>query len=128
MTYVSALRFPHRLAGWPDSTKPEMVKLALRGYSKLYPSQDTSLPITLPLLECIITACNHWSSVCYQRKLLKAMYSFAFFAALRIGEITGDPGQQTTNAVTMDQLFFLRDELNNIVAAKLVLKIISTVI
>ena len=45
-----------------------------------------------------------------------------FFAALRVGEITEGLGQQTTNVITIDQLFFLRDELNNIVAAKLVLK------
>ena len=50
------------------------------------------------------------------------MYSLAFFAPLRIGEITGGPGQQTKNVIKIDQLFFLRDELNNIVAAKLVLK------
>ena len=122
MTYISALSFPHRLAGWPDPTKSEMVKLALRGYSKLYPSQDTRLPITLPILERIITACNDVFSVCYQRKLIKAMYALAFFAALRVGEITRGPGQQTKNVITIDQFFFLRDKLNNIVAAKLVLK------
>lgn len=122
MTYVSAVSYPHRLAGWPDPTKNEMVKLALRGYSKLYPSQDTRLPITLPILERIITACNQFSSVCYQRKLLQAMFSLAFFAALRVGEITGGPGQHTKNVITFDQLFFLRDDLDSIVAAKLVLK------
>ena len=58
MTYISALSFPHQLAGWPDPTKPEMVKFALRGYTKLYPSHDPRLPITLPILERIITACN----------------------------------------------------------------------
>ena len=50
MAYVSALSFPHWLASWPDPTKSETVKLALRGYSKLYPSQDTRLPITLPII------------------------------------------------------------------------------
>jgi len=78
MTCVLAASYPHWLAGWPDPTKNEMVKLALRGYSKLYPSQDTRLPITLPILERIITACNQFSSVCYQRKLLQAMFSLAF--------------------------------------------------
>ena len=61
-------------------------------------------------------------SVWYQQKLIKAMYALAFFAALRVGEITGGPGQQTKNVITIDQFFFPRDELNNIVAAKLVLK------
>ena len=121
-TYISALSFPHRLAGWPDPTKSEMVKLALRGYSKLYPSQDPTLPITLPILERIITACDDVLSVSYQRKLIKAMYAFAFFAALRVGVITGGTGQHAKNVITIDQFFFLRDELNNIVAVKLVLK------
>lgn len=119
MTYVSAVSYPHRLAGWPDPTKNEMVKLA---HSKLYPSQDTRLPIILPILERILTACNQFSSVCYQRKLLQAMFSLAFFAALRVGEITGGPAHHIKNVITMDQLFFLRDNLNSIVAAKLVLK------
>ena len=50
------------------------------------------------------------------------MYVLVFFAALRVGEITGGPGQQTKNVITIDQFFFPRDELNNIVATKLVLK------
>ena len=45
------------------------------------------------------------------------MYFLAFFAARRVREITGGPGQQTKNVITTEQLFFLRDELNNIVAA-----------
>ena len=32
------------------------------------------------------------------------------------------PGQHTKNVITIDQLFFLRDDPNSIVAAKLVLK------
>ena len=122
MTYISALSFPHRLAGWPDPTKPEMVKFALRGYSKLCPSQDPRLPITLPILERIITAFNDVFSVCYQRKLIQAMYALVFLAALRVGEITGGLGQQAKNVITINQFFFVRDELNNIVAIKLVLK------
>ena len=53
------------------------------------------------------------------------MFSLAFFAALRVEEITGGPGQHTKNLITFDQLFFfffLRDDLDSTVAAKLVLK------
>lgn len=117
MTYVLAASYPHWLAGWPDPTKNEMVKLALRGYSKLYPSQDTRLPITLPILERIITACNH-SLRCVTNENCYRQCSPLHFA----GEITGGPGQHTKNVIMFDQLFFLRDDLNSIVAAKLVLK------
>ena len=51
LTYISALSFPHHLASLPDPTKMDMIQLALRGYSKLNPSHDTRLPISLPLLE-----------------------------------------------------------------------------
>ena len=32
LTYISALGFPHRLAGLPDPTKGDMIPLTLRGY------------------------------------------------------------------------------------------------
>ena len=41
-SYISALSFPHRLASMPDPTKSEMIKLALRGYSKMNPSRETT--------------------------------------------------------------------------------------
>lgn len=50
------------------------------------------------------------------------MYALAVFAALRVGEITGGPGQHAKNVITIDQFFSVRDKLNNIVAVKLVLK------
>ena len=37
-------------------------------------------------------------------------------------KLLGGPGQQAKNVITIDQFFFRRDELNNIVAVKLVLK------
>lgn len=87
-SYISALSFPHRLASVPDPTKSEMIRLALRGYSKMNPSRDTRLPISLPILENIILACEHTKSSLYSKKLTQAMYALAFFAALRVGEIT----------------------------------------
>ena len=59
MTYITALSVHQWLAGWADPTKSEMVKFALRGYRKLYPSQDPRLPILLPIVECIITASDN---------------------------------------------------------------------
>ena len=58
-SYISALSNPHKLASLFDPTKSEMIQLALRGYSKLNPSADSRLPITLPILENIILACEH---------------------------------------------------------------------
>jgi len=44
------------------------------------------------------------------------------FCSIKGGEITVGPGQHTKNVITIVQLFFLRDDPNSIVAAKLVLK------
>ena len=70
-SYISALGFPHRLASVPDPTKSEMIKLALRGYSKMNPSRDTQLLISLPTLENITLACDHTKSSQYSRKLIR---------------------------------------------------------
>ena len=59
----------------PDRTKSEMIKLALRGYSKMNPSRDTQLLISLPTLENITLACEHTKSSQYSRKLIQAMLS-----------------------------------------------------
>ena len=56
LTYISALSFPHRLTSLPDPTKRDMIQLALRGYGKMNLSHDTRLPISLPLLEKIVSA------------------------------------------------------------------------
>ena len=99
LTYISALVFPHRLAGLPDPTKGDMIQLTLRGYRKLNPSRDSRLPISLPILENIISSCVHTQSTLYNRKLLQGMYAIAFFAVLRIGEITCQPKQTNRNLI-----------------------------
>jgi len=93
LTYISALGFPHRLAGLPDRTKGGMIQLTPTGYSKLNPSRDSRLPVSLPILENIISSCFQTQSTLYNGKLLQGMCAIAIFAALRIGEITCHPKQ-----------------------------------
>ena len=45
------LHFSIKLSPSLDLTKIDMIQLALRGYSKMNPSHNTRLPISLPLLE-----------------------------------------------------------------------------
>ena len=110
VTYISAIGFIHRVAEVPDPTKSERVQLILRGYSKLRSTgADIRLLITLPLLERIISALVHTQPTQFQRKLAQAMCSLAFFAALRIGEITSRPGQSSDKIIQLQQISFLRD-------------------
>ena len=79
-TYISSISYVHRLGSFPDPTQSSTVKLALKGHSKLNPSvADSRLPITLPLLERIVTAFSSTVSGDYHRKLMSAMYTMRFF-------------------------------------------------
>ena len=109
LTYISALGLPHRLACLPYPTKVDIIQLVLRGYSKLNPSRDSRLPISLPILENIISSCVRTQSTLYHRNLMQAMYAIAYFAALRIGEITCQPNQSQQNLIFLNQVSFIRN-------------------
>ena len=87
-TYVSAIGYSHRLSNLPDLTRVSYIVQILKGYGKKGFRLDSRLPITLPILNRIIEASPHISGSHYQICQFKAMCSLAFFAFLRIGEIT----------------------------------------
>ena len=120
LTYLSAIGYVHRLANLPDPSKSEQVKLMLRGYSNLKPADtDSRLPITLPLLERTLQALDVTQSSHFQQKLAKAMCSLAFFATLRVGEITIRPGQALRNVIHFYQISFMKDHHDTLTAIKL---------
>ena len=51
-----AIGYVHRILSFPDPTRSDLIKLALKGYAKCSLSTDTRLPITLPILERILSA------------------------------------------------------------------------
>ena len=99
-----------------------MIQLALRGYSKMNPSHDTRLPISLPLLEKIISAYDHTQPSMYGRKMTQAMYAMAFFAALRVGEITCKPTQPRGNVILLTQIVFMKTREGVVSAIKITLR------
>lgn len=92
-TYVSALGYVHRSASLPDPTKSELIKCALKGYAKLNPTLDSRLPITLPILEQVISAYEQTLSSCFQRNLIRAMFALAFFRSFTIRRDDNNGGQ-----------------------------------
>lgn len=98
-TYVSAISYYHKVAGLNDPTKTFYVMEMLKGYSKIGRKIDSRLPITLPILNSIMAACDMISSSNYERLRFKAMCSLAFFAFLRIGEMTVGNNSKSQNAV-----------------------------
>lgn len=61
------------------------------------------------MLEQIVSAIDHTTDSDYQRKMMKAMCTAAFFAALRIGEITKGTAQLSRNVINLNQVSFIRD-------------------
>lgn len=60
----------------------------LKGMDRLYGVEDSRKPITLELLVKLINSLQFVCSSSYECTLFRSMFSLAFFALLRIGEIT----------------------------------------
>lgn len=88
ISYTSALSFVHNLSLDPDPTKSFLIKKALAGISKLKPAQDLRLPITPHVLRRLIRAAKLTAKSSFHAKLFQAMFSLAFHAFLRVGEMT----------------------------------------
>ena len=78
-TYVSAIGYVHKLAGVNDPTETSVIIQLLKGYRKLALVRDVRLTITLPLLRQVIQSFEFTSSSAYQKRLLSAFCSLAFF-------------------------------------------------
>ena len=54
-TYISALGYSHKLLGFPDPSKVFYVSQILKGYKKVGFRLDSRLPITLPILDRLVS-------------------------------------------------------------------------
>ena len=107
VTYVSAIGYVHRMKGLSDPTSSPIVQKALSAVSKLNPSSESRLPITLIILHQLIQAIPIAISDFYHRTLIKAMFIVAFFGLMRVGEITSDSINQS--CIQLNQLKMFHD-------------------
>ena len=114
-TYVSALGYCHKLAGFFDPTKIFFIIQMLKGYGKIGSRLDSRLPITLPILQRIVMSAIQLSDSHYNICQFRAMCSLAFFAFLRVGEITASASGHT---LQINQLTKLVNHKQEIVALK----------
>ena len=96
MTYISALGYSHKLMGFSDPSKVFYVSQMLKGFSKVGLRLDSRLPITLPILGRLVAAATSLEGSAYQTCQFQAMCALAFYAFLRIGEITSVPSRTAT--------------------------------
>ena len=116
-TYVSAIGYCHRLAGFHDPTKVFFIMEMLKGYGKLDFRVDTRLPITLPILKQILKVSSSTASSPYRACLFNAMCTTAFFAFLRIGEVTTTP--QSSSVMQLSQVSKLVDDAGLTIGLKI---------
>ena len=116
-TYVSALGYSHRLAGVSDPTKTFFITEMLKGYNKIGSRLDTRLPITLPILRQIMGAAPSVATTPYGCLMFRAMCATAFFAFLRIGEITAT--SQNSATLHLNQLGKRTDNSGTVISYEL---------
>ena len=119
LTYVSALGYCHRLAEYPDPSKAFWVVQILKGYKKIGTRIDSRLPITMPLLRSILRNIATLTSTVYDKRLFQAMCTTAFFAFLRIGEIT--TCHRSPSVININQVVKVVDATNKTIKIKITL-------
>ena len=85
---ISALNYVHKLCGGSDLYHDFILKKCLIGLAKSHATIDMRLPITLPILIQLCRSLCKLYSNSYFIALMHAMFSLAFVAFLRVGEIT----------------------------------------
>ena len=85
---VSAISYIHKLTGWEDPADSFLIKKMLVGAKKIAGNIDTRLPITEIILNKLADTIPTAIESEYVQLALKAMFSLAFFALLRVSEFT----------------------------------------
>jgi site-specific recombinase XerD len=98
-SYLSGISYHLQIQGEHDHTKTFIVKKMLEGLHKLNPAKDVRAPFTLPMLNQFT---NVLSSVCsnlYEATLFATAFQLAFFAQLRVSELTVASNQSTVLSI-----------------------------
>jgi hypothetical protein len=105
-TYVSAIGYIHKINGARDPTSAFLITKMLQACHKHSKRVDTRLPIDKTLLARLLRALQHTIPSVTRRTMFAAMFSLAFHAFLRIGEITVNSAKHphTANLIMLDQL------------------------
>ena len=97
-TYIAGIGFYHKINGWTDPLNSFLIKKLLEGCRRLRPQADTRAPVTLGILEKILSVL---ASICYshyETTLFKAVFVLAYYGLFRVSELvyTEKGGQPLT--------------------------------
>ncbi|XP_052064929.1 uncharacterized protein LOC127704767 [Mytilus californianus] len=109
-TYISAIGFTHKINNWPDPTDSFIIDKVLKSVHKGR-NQDMRLPITSTILNQLIDALKQTISNRYDQILFKAMFTLAYHALLRIGEMTVN-NKNYNHVISLSQTVVLHEKLS----------------
>ena len=121
MTYVSCLGYCHKLKAFSDPSKVFYVAQMLKGFNKVGFRLDSRLPITLPILNKLIPVLTSLVGSRYHDQIcqFQGMCSLAFFAFLRIGEMTSTSGRSDTSPLQISHISKLLSSSRDLILFKI---------
>lgn len=115
---LSAIAYFHKLNHYDDPTKDFLVVKALSGIRNRFKAKDVRMPITRPILHSLLKSIKKVIKDRIERKILHCMFSLAFHAFLRIGEMAartfGCPG----NIIALEDIHVLGNRAEMVVTLK----------
>lgn len=106
---ISHLSFILKVLHVPDVTKDFTVTLLLAGLKRRITVVDRRKPLDILLINKMVEVLDHSAFGMRERYQFKSMFLLAFFAFLRIGELTFSSKLTIKNILTIDSVEFLFD-------------------
>lgn len=118
-SYLSALAYYHKLSGFGDPTKVFFLGEIVKGCRKLSARVDNRLPISLPILSRIIQMSGKLFKSEFEVSQFCAMCTLAFYAFLRVGEITFSVESKAKNILLMDNVHKLVNSKGEVLGVRI---------
>ena len=116
---MSCLGYCHELKGFSDPSKVFYVTQMLKGFNKIGFCLDSRLPITLPILDKLISLAPSLVGSPYQICQFQAMCSQAFFAFLRICEMTSSSSGTDNSPLQISHISKLLSPCRDLIAFRI---------
>ena len=100
---LSGIGYFHKIKCLEDPADCYFITDLLKGLEKLRPSGDSRLPIQKPLLVKLLRGIEMCANSPYQKLLFSAMCLLAYYALLRVGEVTKS-NSVIKNVIRVDQV------------------------
>ena len=110
-SYLSAIAYYNKCSNISDFTKSPPIILAMKGLDSVSKPKIKRLPITLPLLESVLSALRSLRLPCHDLILYQALFATMYFCGLRVSEVARTVSEQhilqTNNVVRMTDCYFI---------------------